>query len=70
MPKKDNDAAKQAVIREWDTWAPKNPADTTGGLMFFLYLQKEHPDLLQFKYPGDKWQCVHGWLLSARRVSN
>jgi hypothetical protein len=32
-------------------------------------LQHRRPDLLlDFKTPGDKWQTVHAWLLSARRV--
>ena len=36
--------------------------DTAKGVVFFNYLQAERPHLLEFKYPGDKRQCVHGWL--------
>ena len=65
-------AKKEAVIREWDVWAAKHPheaATLAGGMVFFTYLQKEHPDLLlDFKSSGDKWQAVHGWLLRERRV--
>jgi hypothetical protein len=36
---------------------------------FYSYLKRERPDLLlDFQTPGDKWQTVHAWLLSARRV--
>ena len=39
------------------------------GILFFVYLTKDRPDLLMFKRRGDKWQDVHGWLLGACRVS-
>jgi hypothetical protein len=70
MAKRAKDEAKWAIIREWDDWAPKHPDDAKimNGMMFFTYLQKERPDLLEFKSSGDKWQDVHGWLLSDRRV--
>jgi len=45
--------AKQAVIREWDSWAARNPEETKtilgGGRRFFQYLQQERPDLLDFR---------------------
>jgi hypothetical protein len=37
---------------------------------FFLYLEKERPDLLNFRASGDKWQIVHAWLLRERRVKD
>jgi hypothetical protein len=37
-------------------------------MAFFNYLRKERPYLLEFEYPGDKWQCVHGWLLRAGKI--
>ena len=42
---------KRAVIREWDSWAARNPeeAKITGGKRFFQYLQQERPDLLDFR---------------------
>jgi hypothetical protein len=38
-------------------------------ILFFNYLQSERSELLDFKSRGaDKWQIVHGWLLSSGRV--
>ena len=72
MVKKEDTPAKRAVIRAWDAWAAKHPheaATLAGGMVFFTYLQNEHPELLDFKSsPGEKWQAVHGWLLQERRV--
>jgi hypothetical protein len=68
MLKKED--AKLAVIREWDAWSVQHTeeAKTMNGMLFFNYLQRERPDLLNFRERGDKWQDVHGWLLRARRV--
>ncbi len=56
--------ARRAVLSEYDRWAKKHPNDAKmmGGFLFFRYLQKEKPDLLDFRPVGDKWQIVHGWL--------
>jgi hypothetical protein len=65
--------AKRAVIREWDSWAALNPeeAKIMDGMRFFQYLQQERSDFLDFRAVNqDKWQIVHGWLLSERRVDN
>jgi hypothetical protein len=67
--------ARAAVIREWDLWVPKNlkpgqNAKGMDGMTFFVYLEREHPELLNFRGRGDKWQDVHGWLLRERRVSD
>jgi hypothetical protein len=61
------DEAKRLVLREWDDWASKNvphgqKASGTDGLIFFGYLQKQRPHLLEFKTSGDRLQIVHGWL--------
>jgi hypothetical protein len=40
------------------------------GMMFFAFLQKEQPHLLNFRSNSDKWQDVHGWLLRAQRVKD
>ena len=66
-----NSPARRAIIEEWDAWALKNPDDAKrlDGMVFFTHLQRNRPDLLlDFKYQGDKWQMVHAWLQSARRV--
>ena len=52
-------------------WARKNPdlANKGDPILFFSYLQSERSDLLDFKSRSvDKWQRVHGWLLSSGRV--
>ena len=61
------DEAKRLVLQEWDDWAAKNlspghKASGTDGLIFFGYLQKQRPHLLEFKTSGDRWLTVHGWL--------
>jgi hypothetical protein len=62
------DEAKRLVLQEWDVWAAKNlpagqKASGTDGLIFFGYLQKQRPHLLEFKTStGDRWPTVHGWL--------
>lgn len=65
-----NAGARRAIVREWDSWAAKNIEDAKGNpIIFFTYLQRERSDLLDFNSGGaDKWQIVHGWLLSERRV--
>lgn len=62
--------AEPAIIREFDRWATgAGPYGYTDGMEFFNHLRQNRPDLLEFKYRHDKWQRVHGWLLSNRRVS-
>ena len=70
--------ARQAVIREWDSWAARNPEETNTSLgrgrRFFQYLQQERPELLDFPSSFsenfDKGQVVHRWLLSEGRVKD
>lgn len=67
--------AKPLVISEWREWRRKKlPSDKkptgTDGLVFFGHLRKNRPDLLDFRYSGDKWQIVHSWLLSAGLVTD
>jgi hypothetical protein len=65
--------AEAKIIKEWDAWAAKHtdPLSARDGMLFFNHLQKARPDLLDFRYSGsDKWQRVHGWLLSHRRVKD
>jgi hypothetical protein len=66
--------AKSLLIQEWDKWItaqPTNPGEATGrdSLKFFIELQDARSPLLNFLSRGrDKWQVVHGWLLTERRV--
>jgi hypothetical protein len=65
--------AEQAIRTEWRVWARRNnivDADGQVALVFYGYIQQNRPDLLDFRYPGDKWQIVHGWLRHAGYVSN
>jgi hypothetical protein len=70
MAKERYEAERRAVIREYDSWAKKNPDLAKGDpILFFQYLQAERSDLLDFKSRGvDKWQMVHGWLASRPRL--
>jgi hypothetical protein len=71
MAKHAYQTERWAVLREYDSWARKNPdlANKGDPILFFNYLQSERSDLLDFKSRGvDKWQIVHGWLLSSGRV--
>ena len=71
MAKHAYETERWVVLREYDSWARKNPdlANKRDPMLFFSYLQSERSDLLDFKSRGvDKWQIVHGWLLSSGRV--
>ena len=71
MAKGEANPARRAIIQEWNAWALKHAddAEVGNGILFFSHLQKERPDLLlDFKSGGDKWQIVHSWLLSSRKV--
>jgi hypothetical protein len=48
-----------------------NDAKMMGGFVFFSYLQKEKPDLLDFRGGvGSKWQIVHLWLRHGGRLED
>jgi hypothetical protein len=64
------------IIREWDAWLQSHaipPGSATGrdSLKFYFELQDKRSTLLNFQSRGrDKWQIVHSWLLSERRVND
>ena len=65
--------AKRLVLQEWDDWAAKNlphgqKARGTDGLIFFGYLQRQRPHLLEFKASGDRLVTVHGWLAREGKI--
>ena len=70
MKKKED--ARLAVLREYDRWAKDHPNDAKkmGGYVFFGYLEKERPGLLDFRAVGSKWQIVHGWLRHGGRLQD
>jgi hypothetical protein len=74
MLKQDSNSA---VLRLYPSWARVDGFDPdpiwTGkrisgndAMLFYCFIQKEHPDLLSFRDSGDRWQTVHGWLIEAR----
>jgi hypothetical protein len=69
---KQDDAAKAAVIHEWENWAALNPDDLESPdvcTYFFSHLQQKKVELLNFR-SENKWQSVHDWLLQEDRVKN
>ena len=64
--------ARRKVLREYDRWAKDHPDNATklGGFIFFGYLDKEKPDLLDFRAVGSKWQIVHGWRRHGGRLED
>jgi hypothetical protein len=67
---------RSLIIREWDRWLETQAVDPEGptgrdSLKFYFELQDNRSTLLDFQSRGrDKWQIVHSWLLSERRVSD
>jgi hypothetical protein len=63
-----------AILYAWDKWASDQglvAGDINGAeaFKFFNLLDGGRSPLLDFKSgTEDKWQTVHGWLLSGRRV--
>jgi len=74
MARKEDVFAKLAILNAWDRWAADQglvAGDINGAeaLKFFNLLDSRRSPLLDFKSgTTDKWQMVHGWLLSSRRV--
>lgn len=34
------------------------------GLHFYLWIENNRPDLLTFRYSGDKYQPINGWVMT------
>ena len=66
--------ARALILREWERWLHSHsidPAEATArdSLRFFIELQDRKSPLLDFASRGrDKWEIIHGWLLSQGRV--
>lgn len=66
--------AEPLVIAAWDEWVMKrglDPEKATGrdALQFYYELQDANSPLLKFiSRARDKWQVIHDWLVSQRRV--
>ncbi len=57
---KQNDAKRQII----QLWAKRDRDKLTrlDVLGFYAELGKDHPELLKFKYSGDKYQVIMAWL--------
>ena len=68
--------ARVLVLQQWDEWVlaqATDPGGLTGkdSLRFFYELEDDGSPLLDFQARGqDKWRIIHGWLLSAQRLSD
>jgi hypothetical protein len=55
--------AKRAVIRFYEIWKSNNDSTSAAApLIFYGVLQKERPELLDFRCSGDKYQVIAAWL--------
>ncbi len=64
----DEEYAEIQILAEWVDWRAKNlvrgeTASGMDGVVFYDFLQKEKPHLLDFGRKADKWQIVHAWLV-------
>jgi hypothetical protein len=65
-----DDAAKAAVIHEWDNWAALHTDDLSSPSVctyFFRHLEQNKVELLKFA-SANKWQSIHDWLFQEHRV--
>lgn len=73
-PKMKQADARTMVLRLFREWAEVNGkviphTEPEGGLVFYCWLEKHHPEALRFRDVGDRWQTVHIWLLKTRLVT-
>lgn len=63
--------ARTAIVRVYKYEYLKDPdavnatGSSIGALPFYKWLEREHPELLDFRASGDKYQLVAGWILSS-----
>jgi len=68
--------ARVLLLQQWDEWVLTQAIDPGGptgkdSLRFFYELEDDESPLLDFQARGqDKWRIIHGWLLSAQRLSD
>jgi hypothetical protein len=53
--------AKRQIIRLWGK-REKGKYKRIDVLHFYGYLERNYPNLLRFKYSGDKYQKIMSWL--------
>ncbi len=71
----NQDNAEIQILSEWVDWRVENlvrdeQASGIDGVVFYDFLQKEKPHLLDFGRKGDKWQIIHAWLVREGAVVN
>ena len=45
-----NNEERQAILREWDSWAKQYPTDSAHrGVQFFNHLENSHVRIIQFQ---------------------
>ncbi|MGR3715639.1 MAG: hypothetical protein ACU0B1_02680 [Thermohalobaculum sp.] len=54
--------AKIEVLNVWRQWSDEKKKGAGVPLLFYSWLQKNHPNLLSFRASGDKYQIVAGWI--------
>lgn len=54
--------AKKQIIRMWGK-REQGKHKRIDILGFYCHLEKNHPELLKFRYRGDKYQIIKAWLL-------
>lgn len=63
--------AEPRIMAEMKRRLPTVPyTGADGGMVQFLQLQQERPELFSFRSSADKWQVVHGWMLRNRLVTH
>jgi hypothetical protein len=62
--------AEKHILAEMRRRLPQVPyAGADGGLVQFLELQRDRPELFNFQSSSDKWQIVQGWLRKRNLVA-
>jgi hypothetical protein len=65
MPTQDE--CRAGILGEWQKQKPARRRSTDAERqMFVVWLQKNRPELLDFR-SRDKWQIVYGWLIDDER---
>lgn len=54
--------AEVQIVAELRKMFAAEPMGSDGGMLQYLKLLKQRPDLFMFKCSGDKWQVVKGWI--------
>lgn len=54
--------AEIKIVAELRKMFAVSPMGADGGMVEYQTLLKQYPDLFQFRYSGDKWQVIKGWM--------